>query len=196
MNRKRGRPCIEQEIRDAQAAKVNRTWLEPCEVGNVAKLCQCNVCGNITKVTPYVIKKGYACKLCSSKENGRRQAYSQEYWNNLAAQIDMKWLDAIEREKDSYRIQCLNCDHVWTMRPNSLKYQVKMGKKSLRLNHDIPWCPECEKKYRDENLSTFQGKLKHGAGGYQIRKCRCSICTEAKRQQAARYLNRKKSNNS
>ena len=188
---KRPNRYTKQEVRDAEAAAVNRTWLEPCESGIVPKRCQCNGCGDVKEVTPRTVARGYACKLCAAKEIGRRRAYSQEHWNDLAAQIDMKWVDEVGHDDGSYRIQCLNCEHVWVDRPVNLKYRVKMGKKQLKYGRAIPWCPECENKYRDENLSTLPDHLKHGARGYK-RGCRCSVCTEAKSRQNKRYLAKKR----
>lgn len=181
---------VDQAIRDAEAAAVGRSWLEPCESARLPKLCQCNKCGNVVKISPASVQRGYGCKPCKTRESNQKRAYSQEHWDDLAAQIDMKWVDEVEHNEGSYRIQCLNCEHVWVDRPVNLKYRVKMGKKQLKYGRAIPWCPECENKYRDENLSTLPDNLKHGARGYK-RGCRCSVCTKAKAEQNKRYLAKK-----
>ena len=175
---------VSQEVRDAQAAAVNRTWLEPCEDSRTPKKIQCNGCGHVSKVTPHSVYRGYYCKPCSIKKMANNRRITQDEWDSMADAISMRWLAPVEDTKTQSPIACLKCKHEWTLRADSMFSKVKNA------DREMPWCPACEAEYRDRNALDIPS---HGSNGYQRHGCRCTVCAKAKAAQTERAAIRKRS---
>lgn len=95
----------------------------------------CKKCKNNISMYPYQLIRGVRCKQCVSLENGLTLRKTQEQFINELANINknIKVLGKYYTAKDSIKVQCTICNHIW----NPVAHLLLVG----------TGCPRCTNHY-------------------------------------------------
>lgn len=112
---------VPQSQRDAEAAAIGYTWLEPCGHSREKTKVKHNKCGYEWSITPGNLKFGKGCPKCGKEKMAAKRKVSQSKRDAQAAAINCKWLEECGSFTEKKKIQCKTCKHEWLSSPDNIR---------------------------------------------------------------------------
>jgi predicted Zn-ribbon and HTH transcriptional regulator len=106
-----------QADRIRQAAAVDATWLGDVGPSHQPHPIRCNSCGHEWRATPGNIAGGTRCPACAMERRRAKLRRTQEDWDEIAAAVNLEWLEDVTNAQTPTAARCLGCGHEWKAWP-------------------------------------------------------------------------------
>lgn len=163
--------------RDAEAALVGCTWLEPCVNSKTKTLIRHDECGHVWRTIPNTIQRKSGCPKCNHGKRGK-SFVSREQRDYEAAIVNCTWIgDPTIHNKKKTTLQCNVCNYIWERTPNSVKRKKGCPKCANRDESGRPM--QIAQKIRDQEAAEVNSKWLEPCGKAKEKKrLLCLYCNE------------------